>query len=76
MHDLLVGNVINYSLVGIRERKACKCVFDTKQDKTTLRYYNPSLCFSKQDSAYYRYYYYAVKLSVCTVLESNTGRIA
>ena len=30
MHDLLVGNVINYSLVGLPERKAYNCVFDTK----------------------------------------------
>ena len=28
-HDLLVGDVINYSLVGLHERKAYKCVFDT-----------------------------------------------
>ena len=29
MHYLLVGNVINYSLVGLPETKGYKCVFDT-----------------------------------------------
>ena len=39
MHDLLVGNVINYSLVGLPERKArYNCTNDININKVAIIY--------------------------------------
>ena len=62
MHDLLVGNVINYSLVGLPERKAYKCVFDTTLRQDCGVGYHPKKSIATQVFGFqnknYCYYYY------------------
>ena len=62
VHDLLVGNVINYSLVGLPERKAYKCVFDTKLRQDCGVGFHPKKSIATQVFGFQNkaglYYYY------------------